>query len=73
MFKNGEGVLSLYDADYAAPRSFLLYDEHAVLTAFADHDMELVAPDTDGGLGGLMYFTDPKGARHCAFHVRKRS
>ena len=73
MFKNGDGVLSLYDADYAAPRSFLLYDEHAVLTALAGHDMELVAPDTDGGLGGLMYFTDPKGARHCAFHVRKRS
>ena len=73
MFKNGDGVLSLYDADYAAPRSFLLYDEHAVLTALAGHDMELVAPDTDGGLGGLMHFTDPKGARHCAFHVRKRS
>ena len=73
MFKNGEGVLSLYDADYAAPRSFLLYDEYAVLAALAEHGMELVAPDTEDGLGGVMYFTDPKRARHCVFHMRKKS
>ncbi len=73
MFKNGDGVLSLYDAHYAAPRSFLLYDEHAVLAALAGHGMELVAPNTEGDLGGIMYFTDPKGARHCVFHTRKKA
>ncbi|MBE9505284.1 MAG: class I SAM-dependent methyltransferase [Chloroflexi bacterium] len=73
MFKNGDGVLSLYDADYAAQRSFLLYDEDALLVALAGHGMKLVSPDPEGGLGGVMYFTDPKGARHCVFHMRKRS
>jgi SAM-dependent methyltransferase len=73
MFKNGHGVLSLYDADYAAPRSFLLYDEYVVLAALAGRGMELVPPDADDGLGGVMYFTDPKGARHCVFHMRKKA
>jgi len=71
MFKQGRGVLTLFDADYGEERSFLLHDEHEILDALTALKMELVQPDADSGLGGVMYFTDPKGAGHCVFHMRK--
>jgi len=70
MFKHGTGVLSLFDADYGEDRSFLLYDEQEVLHALVSLGMDLVEKD-DAGMGGIMYFTDPKGAGHCVFHMRK--
>jgi len=72
MFKHGEGVLSLYDADYGETRSFLLHDEHRLLNTLLSLGMELVEADDTAGLGGIMYFTDTKGAGHCVFHLRKR-
>ena len=72
MFKHGRGVLSLFDADYGEERSFLLHDEQEVLAALTALGMDLIEPD-EAGLGGLMYFTDPKGAGHCVFHMRKRA
>jgi tellurite methyltransferase len=72
MFKHGSGVLTLYDADYREERSFILYDEHEVLLLLAGLGMELVEPQDSSELGGVMYFTDPKGAGHCVFHMRKR-
>jgi SAM-dependent methyltransferase len=73
MFKHGSGVLSLYDADYGEQRSFLLYDEHEILETLGSLGMDLVEEDNSVGLGGIMYFTDPKGAGHCVFHMRKRA
>ena len=73
MFKHGNGVLSLYDADYGEQRSFLLYDEHEILETLDSLGMGLVEEDKAVGLGGIMYFTDPKGAAQCVFHMRKDS
>lgn len=71
MFKHGRGVLSLFDPDYGEDRSFLLHDEHDILNALRSLGMDLVEEDNTVGLGGIMYFTDPKGAGHCVFHMRK--
>jgi SAM-dependent methyltransferase len=71
MFKNGDGVLTIYDKDYGTERSFQLYDEQRVLQVLAQNGMELVESRSSDGLGGVMHFTDPKGARHCVFYARK--
>lgn len=71
MFKNGDGVLTIYDKDYGTERSFQLYDEQRVLKVLTRHGMELVESRSSDGLGGVMYFTDPKGARHCVFYTLK--
>ncbi len=71
MFKNGDGVLTIYDKDYGTDRSFRLYDEQHVLQVLARHGMELVEKEPTDELGGVMYFTDPKEARHCVFYARK--
>ena len=73
MFKNGEGLLSLPDADYGETRSFLLYDENELASRLELLGLAVVSPRNDLEPGGLMYFTDPKGARHCVLHVRKTS
>ena len=73
MFKHGEGVLSLYDADYGETRSFLLYDEHELLGILTTLGMELIQAQDKSEPGAIMYFTDPKGAGHCVFHLRKRA
>jgi SAM-dependent methyltransferase len=73
MFKHGEGVLTLFDADYGEERSFLLHDETSVANTLASLGMDLVEACDSAELGGMMYFTDPKGAGHCVFHMRKRA
>jgi len=72
MFKNGDGVLTIYDKDYGTERSFQLYDEQRVLQILAGHGMGLVESESSEELGGVMHFTDPKEARHCVFYTRKR-
>lgn len=71
MFKHGRGILTLHDRDYGAERSFILYEVDAVLDAIDKLDMDLV--DTPDRPGKLLYFTDTKGAPHCAFHARRRA
>lgn len=71
MFKHGAGALTLFDADYGECRTFLLHDEHTLLPRLLSLGMALVEQDAATGLGGVMYFTDPKEAGHCVFHVRK--
>jgi SAM-dependent methyltransferase len=73
MFKNGDGMLSLHDADYGETRTFLLYDEHQLAASLARLGAHVVEPAKEREPGGFMYFTDPKGARHCVFHARKDS
>lgn len=70
MFKNGQGILTLHDRDYGVDRSFILYDEESVIRAVSALGMELV--DTAEAPGSVLYFTDTKGAPHCAFQARKR-
>jgi len=71
MFKNGRGVISVYDRDYGVDRAFQLYDEGELLELLKTQRCELVQAGAPGELGGLMYFTDPKPVDHCVFHVRK--
>jgi len=71
MFKNGSGVLTVFDKDYGTERSFQLYNEHELLRLLENLGMELIENESDDQLGGLMFFTDPKHARHCVFYVRK--
>ena len=73
MFKNGTGMLTIYDRDYLAERSFRLYDEHRVLAILKRHNMELVEEGPKEKPGGLMYFTDPRSVDHCVFYARKVS
>jgi SAM-dependent methyltransferase len=71
VFKKGNGVLTMFDKDYGAERTFLLYDEHKLLRTLESMDMELVEAESPDQLGGLMYFIDPKRVAHCAFYARK--
>jgi SAM-dependent methyltransferase len=73
MFKHGSGVLTLFDPDYRVERSFLLYNEHEVLSALASLGLALIAPRAPAELGGIMYLTDSKGAGHCVFHMRRQA
>ena len=72
MFKNGEGVATIYDKDYEADRTFQLYDPDTILGILNEQGAELI--ESQGNrLGGIMYFTDPKPSEHCVFWVRKQS
>ena len=72
MFKNGSGLLTVFDKDYGTERTFQLYDEGEVLGILNDLGLELIASDSEGHLGGRMFFVDPKHVRHCVFYMRKR-
>jgi len=71
MFKNGRGVLSIFDKDYGTERTFQLYDERRLLKSLEKLGMALIESESEDQLGGLMFFTDPKHARHCVFYMRK--
>ena len=72
MFKNGSGVLTIFDKDYGTERAFQLYNEHELLGILEGLSMELIPSDSEDQLGGLIFFIDPKHARHCVFYMRKR-
>ena len=74
MFKTGSGVATVSDRAYGADglaRSFQLYDEHRLLSILEDCGCFLVRPEGSKDLGGVLYFSDPKPMRYCAFWVRK--
>ena len=74
MFKVGSGITEVRDAAFGSEgvsRVFQLYDEQRLLSLLKDHGCSIVAPDENGGLGGLLYFNDPKPMRYCVFWVRK--
>ena len=70
MFKNGRGVITIYDKDYGIERSFRLYGENEILAILRSYGLELVKAEDSSLLGGIMYFTDPKPVQHCVFYVR---
>ena len=70
MFKSGIGVATVYDKDYKADRTFQLYEVDEIVNVLGDLGMEIVPAETDG-LGGIMFFTDPKPMEHCVFYARK--
>jgi SAM-dependent methyltransferase len=71
MFKNGTGLLSVFDKDYGVKRAFQLYNEHEILSTLEQQGLELIETDSQNKLGGMMYFSDPKLVEHCVFFARK--
>jgi SAM-dependent methyltransferase len=71
-FKRGSGIAAVYDRHYEEERHFLLHDEHEVLEALRSCGMDLVPSRSADELGGLMYCSDVKGLRYCAFFAGKR-
>ena len=74
MFKCGTGVATVSDRAYGqdgVDRSFQLYDEHRLLNVLEECGCALVESDENGSLVGMLYFSDPKPMRYCAFWVRK--
>ena len=71
IFKCGRGQVSVHDPDYGEERSFRLFDERRVLSTLQDCGMELVQAPDPSSLGGLMYFTNNNGLRHCAIWTRR--
>ena len=71
MFKNGQGIITVYDRDYDTNRSFHLYDEGEILAMLNGLGLELVESDDPNLLGGVMHFTDTKPVDHCVFYTRK--
>ena len=70
MFKTGRGIATVYDRDYAANRTFQLYDPEEVLGLLADRRFSII-PAEGEKLGGVMHFKDPKPMEHCVFFARK--
>ncbi len=73
MFKNGEGVLTVFDKDHGVERHFQLYDGAQLLEVLEQQGMAIVDADTPDQLGGFLYFTDGKGVDHSLFFSRKQA
>ena len=74
MFKTGAGTETVADNAYgeqSVERTFALYDENKMLQVLEGCGCELVHEETDGSMGGFLYFKDPKPMRHCVFWARK--
>ncbi|MEL6722104.1 MAG: class I SAM-dependent methyltransferase [Pseudomonadota bacterium] len=75
MFKSGQGTLQHYDDLFKADRTFYLYDPDELLAALQPQGFVLIEEQLDIEnaplLGGMVYFTDPRSIRNCAFWVQK--
>ncbi len=72
MFKIGKGITTVHDKDYGVDRAFQLYPEDQVIAVLERLNLTLV-PTEANNLGGIMYFTDPKGSDHCVLFAKKNS
>ena len=73
MFKVGKGIRTVFDKNYDERRDFQLFQEHEILSRLNKDGMDLIESHDDEELGGLMYFTNPKGDKNCVFYTRKMS
>ena len=71
VFKCGNGMVTIDDPDYDDVRTFRLFDERRVVRALRSQGMELVSATDQKSLGGLMYYVNNNGLKHCAFWTRK--
>ena len=70
MFKSGDGVATVLDNEYGAPRSFQLYAVDEIVEPLAGRGLH-VLPASDNTIGGAMLFTDYKDMEHCVLFARK--
>ena len=71
MFKNGLGILTVFDQAYGMERNFQLYDEDDILGILGQQNLTLIEPDSPDDLAGLLYLTDGKAVEHCLLFARK--
>lgn len=71
MFKNGSGVITVFDKDYGVDRAFQLYGEDELVSILEKQDMALVEAQSPEDLGGVLYYTDPKQVGYCLFFMRR--
>ena len=71
VFKCGSGMVTIHDPDYDEDRTFRLFDERRVVRVLRSQGMNLVQASDRKSLGGLMYFINNNGLKHCAFWTRK--
>ena len=71
MFKNGHGILTMFDQDYGMERFFQLYDEDDILGILGQQHVTLIRADSPDDLAGLLYLTDGKSVEHCLLFARK--
>ena len=71
MFKNGRGILTVFDQDYGMERNFQLYEENDILDILGQQKVTLIRPDSPDDLAGLLHFTDSKSVEHCLLFARK--
>ena len=70
MFKNGQGLSTVYDKDYGVDRTFHLYGTDEVLDQLGSRGLQII-PEEGSKLGGVMFFKDPKPMEHCVLFARK--
>ena len=71
MFKNGRGILTVFDAAYGMDRNFQLYHEDDILAILGQQSLTLIRPYSPDDLAGLLYLTDGKAVEHCLLFARK--
>ncbi len=71
MFKNGRGILTVFDQDYGMERNFQLYEENDILGILGQQKVTLIRPDSPDDLAALLHLTDSKSVEHCLLFARK--
>jgi SAM-dependent methyltransferase len=70
MFKEGEGIKTVYDDEYKVERSFHLYKAKEIIEVLNRLSVSIV-PLEGKKIGGVMRFIDIKPMEHCVFFARK--
>ena len=71
MFKNGRGILTVFDQDYGMEGNFQLYEENDILGILGQQKVTLIRPDSPDDLAGFLHLTDSKSVEHCLLFARK--
>ena len=65
MFKNGEGVLTMFDKDYRVERNLQLFDGAELLAVLEGEGMKLIHSDRPDQLGGSTTTLQPGRSSGC--------
>ena len=71
MFKNGRGILTMFDQAFGMERTFQLFDEDDILGILRQQGLDLIMPASPDDLAGLLYLSDGKAVEHCLLFARK--
>ena len=71
MFKNGRGILTVFDQDHGMERNFQLHEENGILGILGQQKVTLIRRDSPDDLAGLLRLTDSKSLQYCLLFARK--